>query len=362
MRYVLYGVGTVFLLTILYFLFWPLPFDAAGWTPPEFPAAEGVYAENDLLTAVEIIAPDYVGPESIAFDNSGQLYTGLADGRITRMDGDGENVEFFAQAVQPLGMKFDPQGNLIVADATQGLLSIDPAGEITVLVPARDGGDFFYLNDLAVASDGKIYFSQASTKFGKYDFVYETVEHRPSGSLWVYDPETGSVELLIDGMYFANGVALSPDEDFVLVSENTTYRILRYWLTGPQAGESDVFIDNMPGFPDNITSNGRNMFWLAFGGGPASRKTTDGLLPYPFLTEVVMRVPQSLQPAPTLQGYILGLDLDGNVIYTLQDLAGDTYAPTTSVIEYERKLYIGSLSMAGVGRIDIPAEALSTSE
>ena len=75
-----------------------------------------------------------------------------------------------------------------------------------------------------------------------------------------------------------------------------------------------------------------------------------------------MRVPQSLQPAPTLQGYILGLDLDGNVIYTLQDLAGDTYAPTTSVIEYERKLYIGSLSMAGVGRIDIPAEPLSTSE
>ena len=359
MRRILYLLGLLVLLIVLYLLFWPVPFDPAGWTPPEPPAAEGVYAENDLLTAAEIIAEDYVGPEAIARDSEGLLYTGLEDGRIIRMDMDGENVEVFAEAVEPLGMKFDAEGNLIVADAIQGILSINPDGEVTILIAAGEDEDFFYLNDLDIAADGKIYFSHASSKFHKAEYVLEAMEHRPHGSFWVYDPETGETTRLIDEMYFPNGVALSPDDDFVLVNELNMYRVWRYWLTGELAGEAEIFIDNLPGFPDNITSNGEDTFWLALSSGPVSRATLDGFLPNPFLTRVAMRLPEAIKPAPTLQGYILGLDHEGNVIYNLQDLEGAVYAPTASATEYDGMLYIGSFLDAGIARIPVPEQRLS---
>lgn len=358
MRKTAYLLTIGVLLTIIYLLLWPVPIDPRGWTPPPMPAAEGVYAENDLLTETDIIASEYVGGESIAIDTNGLLYTGLADGRIIRMDQDGENIEVFAIAIDPLGMDFGPEGNLFVADATQGLLSINKDGKVNVLVPAGDEEAFFYLNDLAVASDGKVYFSQASTKFKKMEYVYEIAERGPYGSLWLYDPTTDATEKLIGDICYANGVALSPREDFVLVSEIASYRLLRYWLAGSRKGQSDVFIDNLPGFPDNITSNDSDTFWLALGGGPISRTTIDGLHPYPFLTKLVFRIPKGLQPAPTLQGYIIGLDLEGNVIHTLQDLTGSVFAPTTSAIEFEGELYLGSLSMSGIGRISVPATPL----
>lgn len=144
----------------------------------------------------------------------------------------------------------------------------------------------------------------------------------------------------------------------MLVSEIGCYKIHRFWLNGPKAGTHDIFIENLPGFPDNITSNGSDMFWLALGSGPASRATIDALHPSPFMKRLIFRIPKGLQPAPTLQGYILGLDLDGNVIYNLQDLSGNVFAPTTSAIEHEGKLYLGSLSMGGIGKIAVPAERL----
>ena len=359
MRRIVYGLLLVLALIVLYFLFWPVPIDPVGWVPPTMPVADGVYAENDWLAATEIVAPGHVGGESVAFDAAGRLYTGLADGRILRMDATGNEVEVFAEAVEPGGMDFTADGNLIVADATQGLLSIDVQGTTTVLVPAGDDEPWFYLNDLAIAADGKIYFSQSSTKFGKMDFVQETAEHGAYGSLWVYDPATDSTEKLVEGLYFANGVALSPDEDYVLVSENNAYRVSRYWLDGSNAGTVDRFVENLPGYPDNITFNGVDTFWLALGGGPESRATMDGLHPYPFVTKMILRIPESLRPAPVPQGYIVGLDLDGNVIYNLQDLSGAVFAPTTSVIEQDGMLYLGSLSMSGIGRIPVPAERLS---
>ena len=343
----------------LYALFWPVPIDPEGWTPPLAPAFEGIYAENDLLAETEIIAAGHVGGEAVAFDSTGQLYTGLEDGRIIRTDSGGGNVEVFAHAEEPLGMDFAPDGNLIVADASHGLLSINPQGEITELILTGGDEPFLWFNDLDVASDGKIYFSHSSTKFRVKEATYEALEHRPNGSFWVYDPATGEAIKLIDNMYLANGVTLSPNEDFVLISEMNKYRIWRYWLAGPLAGTKDMFIENLPGFPDNITSNGAGTFWLALGAGPAVRATLDNLHPTPFLKKLVLRIPQSLQPSPTHQGYIIGLSLDGNVIYNMQDLSGTTFAPTTSAIEQNGMLYLGSLTMSGVGRIPVPAERLS---
>ena len=91
----------------------------------------------------------------------------------------------------------------------------------------------------------------------------DLLEARPYGRLLRHDPATGETEVLLQGLYFANGVALSRDEDFVLVNETYRYRITRYWLTGARAGTSDIFCDNLPGFADGVSSNRRGTFWVA---------------------------------------------------------------------------------------------------
>ncbi len=349
------GVALFFAIIILYLLLWPVKIDPAAWTPPEAPALTGVYAENDHLNHVEILAEGYYGPEAIAIGNDGYLYTGLlSDGRILKISPDGKIIEVFAQAGVPAGLKFDAEGNLIVADATMGLLSVDRNGTVSVLTNQVDGVPINFADDLAIASDGTIYFSDASTKFSYADFIADLFEHRPNGRLLLYDPKTGETSVLLEQLYFPNGVAIEPDENYLLFCETSKYRVQRYWLKGDQAGHVDVFIDNLPGFPDNITFNGTDTYWLALTAGPKSRAATDPILPKPFMRKILWRLRNFMPDSSPGEGYIIGLDLDGNVKYTLQDPKGEFYPNTTSAIEANGILYLGSHINEGIGKIPIP--------
>jgi len=231
---------------------------------------------------------------------------------------------------------------------------MDKTGNITVLTNEVDGTPINFANDLAITSDDKIYFSDSSTKFTNLESFADMFEHRPNGRLLVFEPDTGEIRPLLDGLYFPNGVALGPNESFLLFNETSMYRIRRYWLTGDKAGQVDNFIDNLPGFPDNITFDGEDTYWVALAGGPKSRATLDPLLPQPFLRKVLWHLPWLFSATSTAEGYVLGLDLNGNVKHSLQDPTGEAYPDTTSTIEAGGMVYIGSYSAYGVGRIPTP--------
>jgi len=72
-----------------------------------------------------------------------------------------------------------------------------------------------------------------------------------------YDPTTKKTTVLLKGLHFANGVQLSQNEDFVIVAESCQSRLVRYYLKGNKKGQSDLFIDGLPGLPDNIRSDGK---------------------------------------------------------------------------------------------------------
>jgi sugar lactone lactonase YvrE len=183
----------------------------------------------------------------------------------------------------------------------------------------------------------------------------EFFEFRPNGRLCVYDPKTEEAQLVLEGLYCANGVAVSPDQSYVLVAESYTYRVQRYWLTGPEKGRSEIFIDNLPGWPDNITSNQRDTYWLALPIGPEARKQFDPILSKPFLRKVIYRLPEFTRDRlPMSCGYVLGLDSDGEIIHNLQDPSGEKYANITSATEHEGILYLGSVLEDAVGRIALP--------
>jgi hypothetical protein len=231
---------------------------------------------------------------------------------------------------------------------------VNPSGSIATLSREVDGTPITFADDVAITSDGTIYFTDASSRFTNRESFADIFEHRPHGRLLAYDSGTGTTRLVLDGLYFPNGIAVGPNERYLVFSETSMYRIRRLWLTGESSGKADIFMDNLPGFPDNISFDGRDTFWIALAGGARSRAWLDPLLPHPWLRKILWRVPGLFSATSTGEGYVLGADLDGNVIHTLQDVMGETYPDTTSVIEYKGWLYIGSFSADGVGRIRAP--------
>jgi sugar lactone lactonase YvrE len=356
-RKLLLGFLSLLAIAVLYLLLWPVPIEPEAWTPPPAPKLEGVYATNTRLSGVERL-PSGAGhkPEGVAIDGEGRIYSGMEDGRIVRWkpDASGAPEAFAETGGRPLGMDFDRGGNLIIADANKGLLSINPQGTVSILSTEAGGVAFRCTNDLDVATDGTIYFTDASSRFPLSVYKHDLFEHRPNGRLLAYEPATKKTRLVLDGLYFANGVALSPDQSFVLVSETGKYRVLRVWLNGEKKNLTEIFIDNLPGFPDNISSNGNDKFWLALV-TPRS-PLLDKLLPRPFLRKVVLRLPEFMQPAPQRHGFVLGLDRDGRVVANLQDPSGQSFALVSNVLEHQGKLYLGSIGEDAVGRIKIPVE------
>lgn len=164
----LLGLLVLIILVVGYFVTWPVPIEPRAWQAPPDPGYTGKFAPNDRLKAMELLPiANCHGPEAVAFDDQGRIYAATHEGFIVRLQPDGSNAEKWADTKgRPLGIDFDGKGNLIVADAYRGLLSISPDTTVTELATVADGIPIRYADDVAVAADGKIYFSDASTKFG----------------------------------------------------------------------------------------------------------------------------------------------------------------------------------------------------
>ena len=350
-----YLVVLLLLILFTYLLFWPVPIQPVAWTPPPAPAYAGPYAPNDALAKVELLGVGIgEGPETVTPDAQGRMVMGYKDGRIVRYAADGHSHETLANTGgRPEGHSYDAQGNLIIADAVKGLLRLNTDGKLETLTDSADGVPFGFTDDIGVAQDGAIYFSDASSKFGpKLLAVDDILEHGGHGRLIKYDPASRKTTVLLGGLQFANGVTVGPDDAYVLVNETGSYDILRYWLKGDKAGISEVFFANLPGLPDGVCFNGRDTFWVAI---YAPRdKLLDLVAGLPFLRQIVMRLPQALMPKPERRGFVLGLDLSGKVIHNLQDPGGDSFAPITAVKEANGMLYFGSVIRSEFARMPVP--------
>ncbi|MGD9723790.1 MAG: SMP-30/gluconolactonase/LRE family protein [Pirellulales bacterium] len=353
LRRVVYSLLVLIAVVLAYLFVWPSPIDPVAYEPSPPMALEGALAPNDRLATAEWLAVGQVnGPEDVEPDGQGRLFTGTEDGRVVRIDADGTATTLANTGGRPTGMTFAPDGKLIVADSIKGLLSIDPDGRITTLVDAHGDVPLGFADDVTVAADGTIYFSDASDKFAHDEYLYDMLEARPHGRLLRYDPASGKTTVLLDGLYFANGVALGPDEAFVLVNETYRFRVTRYWLKGDRAGKSDVFLDNLPGYPDNITSNGRGTFWLAL--FTVRNERAEWLSPRPFFKKLLAKLPGFLWPQPAPYGCVVELDADGKIVDSFQDPSGQKLFAVTSAVERDGHLYLGSLLNDRIGKFKLP--------
>lgn len=333
-----------------YLFLYPSPIDPAAWTPPPAPGLTGVFAPNERLRAARRLAEGAVhGPEDVAIGADGALFAGTADGAIVRVDAAGGVTTFARTGGRPLGLAFDAESRLVVADAHRGLLRVDSKGAITTLATEANGVPFRFTNDVDIARDGTIYFSDASDRFSQPEYKFDLLEARPHGRLLAYDPQAKRVTVLLRGLYFANGVALSRNEDFVLVNETYRYRIRRFWLKGEKRGSSDMFAENLPGFPDGLSSDRRGSFWLALFTRRNDR--VDQLHPSAFKKRIVAKLPQRLWPKAAPYGLIARFDESGRAVESLHDTKGEVIRFVTSVEATADHLYLGTLDDRWIGAL-----------
>ncbi|HET9907067.1 MAG TPA: SMP-30/gluconolactonase/LRE family protein [Anaerolineales bacterium] len=343
------------ILTTIFFV--PSPINAAAWTPQPVPQAKGPLTTNYELTEKgELLgASQLQHAEDLAFDMDGRIYAGSDDGNIYRLtlDPAGQVSQFEAFATTggfPLGLQFDGSGQLIVAVKDIGLMSISKDGTAALLTDQVEGTPITYANAIAINADGLIYFTDSSTKFDR-GWPYDVLEARPHGRLLSYDPETGESSLIKDGLYFANGIFLAPDESYLLINESSRARISRYWLTGNQAGELDTFAENLPLLPDNISVDENGNYLL---GGMRRLPMMDKLQPNDWLKNQIAKLPlPMLSKFPSLKmnryGMILILDQNGKIKESLQDPTGKIFA-ISSARAYDGYIYISTLLGSDIAR------------
>lgn len=327
-----------------------MDFEPRPWRPPTDLGLVGDYAVNERLTPAALWDTGGVGPEDVAIDREGRPVTGLEDGRIIRYpDDSGIPVDVGNTHGRPLGIEATDDGGFIISDAFRGLLHMSPNGTVTTLADSFQGDRFALTNNASVARDRTIYFTVSSHRWDLHHYTTDVLERSATGRLYRRDPN-GELTVLLDGLVCANGVALSEGEDFVLVAETGSYRIHRVWLVGDRAGRSDVFVENLPGFPDNL-SRWHSTFWCAF---PRLRdRALDLTLPRPWMRTVIHRLPEQLQPRVGRHGFVAAYDHGGRVVTTLQDPTGRV-GSTTGASADGFRLYVGSLTEPALAVAALP--------
>ncbi len=357
MKKVLGTAALILAALLLYLLLWPVPINPVAWNAPQNLGLVDPFESNDRLKPADAIGlGGHSGPEDVTAGHDGRLYATSKDGFLLQIDGYGNVAEFAQVGGRPLGLETDRDGSFIAANAYLGIQRIFPDGSVENLLSEVDGRPLVYADDLALANDGSVYFSEASTHFGasQYEGTYEgslldIMEHGASGQVIAFSPDTGDAKVIIDNLNFANGVAISADQTFLLVAETGSYRILRYWLVGPRAGETEVIIDNLPGFPDNINNGLNGRFWI----GLVSPRNDllDRLSDNPLIRKIVQRLPAFLRPKAVPSSHVIAINGDGEVLMNLQD-SDARFPALTGVFETSDALYLTSLFGNELARLD----------
>ena len=361
MKKIVLTIVAILFLLAAYLTLWPVPIEPVSWTAPMPPGYTGSHAVNTKLANLKIISlGKEEGPEHIALGKDGKLYTTVASGNILRMNPDGSTQEVFVNTGgRVLGFDFDAAGNLIAADAVKGLLSISPERKITVLTDKVNREPIRYADAVVVAKSGKMYMSDASTRFAPKDWggtfeasVLDILEQASTGRILEYDPAKKTTRVVAKGFSFANGVALSQDEQTLFVNETGKYRV---WKISVGAKDLDVstpsdqailLFDNLPGYPDNLMRGLDGKIWLGL--VKPRNPTIDNLATKPFMRKLTLRLPRVMWPIPKAYSHVMAFTEDGKVVADLQDPSG-VYPETSGVTETADRLFIQSLHAKGLG-------------
>ncbi|MGD6873404.1 SMP-30/gluconolactonase/LRE family protein [Sutcliffiella horikoshii] len=349
---------------ILYLLFWPVSIDPVAWESPKSKGYTGDFEKNNRLDGMKYFSiEEYSEPEHIVY-REGWLYAATKTGAIIRIREDGKGLQKIANTKgRPLGFDFDNEGSIIVADPLYGkhggLLKIsnfeNGEGDINLLTDKVENTPLNFIDAVVVSNNGIIYFTDASqsTKAKEIGDVgrageIDILENRSTGRVLEYNPATKKTRVLIKGISFANGIALSTDEKYLFINETGKYRV---WKLNPEKDQmlstkeesqfAEVIIENLPGLPDNMMAGKDGRLWIGL------IMPRNNFLEFsadkPILRKMAMRLPAKMLPKGAGYSHVIAINESGEVV---EDMQSDsiTYTNITGVTETEEVLYFHHLN------------------
>ncbi|MCH2232753.1 MAG: SMP-30/gluconolactonase/LRE family protein [Crocinitomicaceae bacterium] len=349
---------SLFLTTI----FWGCKIQPASWSPPLKPDFQGVYELNDDLSHGEKVhLLNYYGAEEFLVDKEGNIYCGshvgekdFSKGAIIKISPRNQAEIYLKTDSWITGMAFDKDENIIALLNGVGLIKISKDKKIdTLLTHTAPDEPILMGTGLKISTDGKIYFANMSTiQQTSWDYVNQIIlEMKKTGGVFCYDPNTKKVETISAGNYFGNGLEISKNEDFILISETSRYRILKYWIKGEKRGTSEILLENLPGFPNNISRRENGNYWVGF-----TTKRNDQLdkaHPKPRIKKIIYAMPEFLKPKPEKFGMVAEITSEGDIVRCLFDPAGELVTESGALKEHNGHLYLGGDVVPYVSRIKL---------
>ena len=294
-----------------------------------------------------------MGAEDVVVTATGDVFTGTEDGTIWRLSSAGARLDRVASTGgRPLGIELFDDGDLLVCDARRGLLVVQPdSGQVEVLVDRVGGQPMRFCNNAAIQRDGTIWFSDSSRHYGIEQWKDDFVQDTRTGRLLRRDVD-GTVSVVLDGLAFANGVALAADESFVAVAETGARTVVRHWIAGARSGERDFLAADLPGYPDNISRGSDGLIWVSIASpldAVVERLHTAPMM----LRRLVTRIPEALQPKPRHTIRVQAFDASGALVHDI-DVPDGGFHMVTGVREHEGRVWMGSLHEPAVAVFDLP--------
>jgi len=239
---------------------------------------------------------------------------------------------------RPLGLELDGDGRLLVCDARRGVLRMDTSSGAVEPVTAEAGGRaLVFCNNAAIAADGTVWFTDSSAHHDIDHWKDEMVQVTRTGRLVRIAPD-GATSVAVEGLSFANGVALSSDGAFVAVAETAARTVVRHWLDGRP---DDLLVDDLPGYPDNIARGSDGLIWVAL--ASPTDPLVERLQRGPgWLQRSVTRVPDKVQPKPRRTVRVQAYDDQGDLVHDV-DVSTDRFHMVTGVREQDGVVWLGSL-------------------
>ena len=316
---------------------------------------------NDRLRNVETIGLGQVeGPEDVVLDREDNLYCGTRQGDIMRfLAPDYQKGEVFAHiGGHPVGLTIDRDENLIVCVGGMGVYKVAPDREVSKVTDETnrttlsiiDDSRLRLADDLDIAPDGRIFFSEATIRYEMHTWPVDALESRGNGRIICYDPRTKTTRTVLRNLVFPNGVCLSTEGQSILFAESWACRISRFWFDGPRAGRVERLVEDLPGYPDNINRSSDGNYWVALLGmrSPA----LDVALRMPgFRRRMARRIAPDEWLYPNLNtGCVIKIDGTGKAMESLWDFGGQNHPMITSMREHKGWLYLGGISNNRIGR------------
>jgi len=332
-----------------------------GATESAEPQANSPWSLNDKLAETEFIGlGELEGPEDVILDVHDNLYCGTRHGEIVRFFApDYQRSEVFAHIGGfPLGLALDKDQSLKICVGAMGLYSVSPDKQVQRLstqtqrswLSIIDDARLRDPNDCDIAPDGRVFFTDSTTRYDAHEWALDSIESRPTGRLLCYYPDSGKTETLLSGLRYTNGVCIAHDGQSLFLAESWACRVHRYWFDGPDKGKLECVIKDMPGYPDNINRASDGNYWMAWLG--MRTPSFDLALRHPGMRRrMTRRLVQDEWLFPNINtGGVVKFTPQGEIRDVLGNLGGMSHPMVTSMREHKGYLYVGGILNNRIGR------------